>query len=169
MLRLLQEPCRRETFHQDDMIPPQQGQPVCGTQLYVSGWGTDGLWSFLERFGTAKNCFLSCPSESSLHRPNLLLADLPPWDLLSEEQSTQHGGGFLFAKLTMSLSVFSPHPSPRRALGIAFHAVLATQASPLGRKGEGPEPADCHDINISSIVHAGCQWFNYQLTKLLAI
>lgn len=76
---------------------------------------------------------------------------------------------FLFAKLTTTPSVFSPHPSSRRALGIAFHAVLAMQASPLGRRGEGPEPADCHDINISSIVHAGCQWFNYQLTKLLAI
>lgn len=151
------------------MIPPQQGQLVCCTQLCVSGWGTDGLWSFLEGFVTTQTASSAALwSLVSISQTSCWQIYLPGVCFL---KSGVHNieVAFLFAKLTMSPSALSPHPSPRGALGIAFHAVLAMQASPLGRRGEGPEPVDCHDINISSIVHTSCQWFNYQLTKLLAI
>lgn len=59
------------------------------------------------------------------------------------------------------------------ALGIAFHTAVAMHAMPFlwggGETALNVESADCHDVNIAFIVHSSCQWFNYQLTKLLAI
>lgn len=105
---------------------------------------------------------------------NLLLADLPHWSLFSEEQSPEHRGGFLICKpdhvasfptILCSLPI-TYRRGPRDSISCcASHACLPF----WGRRGEGLESADSHDINISSIVHSSCQWFNYQLTKLLAV